>query len=176
MGPVYFEFCRLYPSSRQPPRQWLAPTCHLYTLNKHCIAGASLPIHMTGEVSWEPKRRRAWASYSIQSSGSTPGFSSIHLILSGWPVRSLTGRCTSRGRCRPCDRCSRRAGRWLVAALPPAPTQDLFLLLKSLQTNVRHGSCYITVDSALAASQNGFRSYMLSIHKKTKLCRSWKKN
>jgi hypothetical protein len=41
----------------QPPRQCLAPTiCHLSTLNKHCIAGASLPIHMMGEVSRETKR------------------------------------------------------------------------------------------------------------------------
>jgi hypothetical protein len=29
--------------------------------------------------------------------------------------------------------------------------------------------CYITVDSAMAASQNGFCSYMLSIHKKTNI-------
>jgi hypothetical protein len=36
------------------------PTCHLSTL--HCIAGAALSIHMVGEVSWGPKRRRSWAS------------------------------------------------------------------------------------------------------------------
>ena len=29
--------------------------------------------------------------------------------------------------------------------------------------------CYITVDSAMAASQNGFCSYKLSIHKKTNI-------
>jgi hypothetical protein len=38
----------------QPPRQCLAPTCHLSTLNYHCIADASSPIHVIGEVSWEP--------------------------------------------------------------------------------------------------------------------------
>jgi hypothetical protein len=46
----------------------LGPTCHLSTLNLHCIPGAGLPNHMKGEVSWDPKRRRSWASYSIQSS------------------------------------------------------------------------------------------------------------
>ncbi len=61
-GPMYFVFCRLYPSSPKPPRQCLDPTCNLFTLNLHCIAGAGLPIHMIGEVSWEPKRRRAWSS------------------------------------------------------------------------------------------------------------------
>jgi hypothetical protein len=65
-GPMYFVFCRLYLSSPKPPRQCLSPTCHLSSLNQHWIGGAGLPIHMIGEVSWEPKRRRAWASrYSI---------------------------------------------------------------------------------------------------------------
>jgi hypothetical protein len=32
-GPMYFVFCRLYPSFPQPPWQCLAPTCHLSTLN-----------------------------------------------------------------------------------------------------------------------------------------------
>ncbi len=32
-GPIYFVFCRLYPSVPKPPRQYLAPTCHLSTLN-----------------------------------------------------------------------------------------------------------------------------------------------
>ncbi len=31
--------------------------CHFSTLNYHCIAGAGLPIHMNGEVLWEPKRK-----------------------------------------------------------------------------------------------------------------------
>ncbi len=53
---MYFVFCRLYLFSPQPPRQRLAPICHLSTL-----AGAGLPIHMIGEVSWELKRRRLWA-------------------------------------------------------------------------------------------------------------------
>ncbi len=52
--PLNFVCCRLYLSS--PPA-----TCYLSTLNQHGIAGAGLPIHMIGEVSWEPKRRRAWA-------------------------------------------------------------------------------------------------------------------
>ncbi len=34
-------------------------TCHLSTLNLHCIAGSGLPNHMMGEVSWDPKRRRS---------------------------------------------------------------------------------------------------------------------
>jgi hypothetical protein len=56
-----FVFCRLYPFSLQPPRQCLGPTCHLSTLNQHCIASADLPIHMIGEFSWDPKRGRLWA-------------------------------------------------------------------------------------------------------------------
>jgi hypothetical protein len=36
--------------------------------------------------------------------------------------------------------------------------------------------CYITVDSAMAASQNGFCSYKLSIHKKTKIMQIMTKN
>ncbi len=32
-GSMYFVFCRLFPSSPQPPRQCLAPTCHLSSLN-----------------------------------------------------------------------------------------------------------------------------------------------
>jgi hypothetical protein len=51
-----FVFCRLCPFSPQLPQQCWTPTCHLSTLNLHCVAGAGLPIHMIGEVSWEPKR------------------------------------------------------------------------------------------------------------------------
>jgi hypothetical protein len=32
------------------------------TLSLHCIAGAGLPNHMMGEVSWDPNRRRPWVS------------------------------------------------------------------------------------------------------------------
>ncbi len=32
-GALYFVFCRLYPSTLQPPRQCLAPNCHISTLN-----------------------------------------------------------------------------------------------------------------------------------------------
>ncbi len=28
------------------------------TLSQHCIASEGLPVHMIGEVSWQPKRRR----------------------------------------------------------------------------------------------------------------------
>jgi hypothetical protein len=35
---------------------------HLSTPNLQCVAGASLPIHLIGEVLWDPKRRRVWAS------------------------------------------------------------------------------------------------------------------
>ncbi len=38
----------------QPARQCLGPTCHLSTLNYHCIADSSSPIHVIGEVSFEP--------------------------------------------------------------------------------------------------------------------------
>jgi hypothetical protein len=34
-------------------------------LNEHCISGAGLPIHMNGEVLWEPKRRRAGVLHCI---------------------------------------------------------------------------------------------------------------
>ncbi len=52
-GPMYFVFCRLYPSSPSHHTAVfaLALTCHLSTLSLHCIAGAGLPIHITGEVS-----------------------------------------------------------------------------------------------------------------------------
>jgi hypothetical protein len=43
----------------KPSWQGLAATCHLSTLSYHCIAGAGLPVHMIGEVSWEAQRRRA---------------------------------------------------------------------------------------------------------------------
>jgi hypothetical protein len=36
--------------------------------------------------------------------------------------------------------------------------------------------CYITVDSAMAASQNGYCSYKLSIHKKTNIMQIMTKN
>jgi hypothetical protein len=45
-----------------PPPQCLVHICHLSTLNQHCIAGAGLSIRMIEEVSWDPKRRRSWAS------------------------------------------------------------------------------------------------------------------
>ncbi len=57
-----FCFLSSLPLLSQPPRQCLSLTCHLSILNYHCIAGAGLPIHMIGEVSWEPRRRPAWAS------------------------------------------------------------------------------------------------------------------
>jgi hypothetical protein len=37
----------------------------VFNLNLHCIAGASLSIHMMGEVSWDPKRRRSRTSYVV---------------------------------------------------------------------------------------------------------------
>ncbi len=49
----------------QPPQQCLTPpTCHLSTLNLHCVAGvrACLSI-MTGEVSWEPKKSVGFLVY-----------------------------------------------------------------------------------------------------------------
>jgi hypothetical protein len=47
MGPMYFVFCRLYPSSPQPLRQCLGPSCQLLLTNTvDFIAGAGLPIHM----------------------------------------------------------------------------------------------------------------------------------
>jgi hypothetical protein len=50
-GNVANVFCFLssLPHSPQPLRQCLAPTCHLSTLNLHCILGACLPIHMIGD-------------------------------------------------------------------------------------------------------------------------------
>jgi hypothetical protein len=61
------ESCFLSSLTPPPPSYqgsgWLLPVISL--LYSVCIAGVSLPIHIIGEVSWEPKRRRAWASYSI---------------------------------------------------------------------------------------------------------------
>ncbi len=53
----------LTPFSPQPPRQCGFYTWHLSTLNWPCITDAGLSIHMMGEVSWDPKRRRSWVSY-----------------------------------------------------------------------------------------------------------------
>jgi hypothetical protein len=39
--------------------------------------------------------------------------------------------------------------------------------LRLVVVSRQFGCCYITVDSAMAASQNGFCSYKISIHKKT---------
>jgi hypothetical protein len=64
-GLMYFAFCRLYPSSPQPPRQCLAPSCLpviSLLLTKTVSSLRACLIHMIGEVSWEPNRRRAWAS------------------------------------------------------------------------------------------------------------------
>jgi hypothetical protein len=35
-GPMYFVICRLYPTSDQPPRQCLGPTCYL-TQFRRCV-------------------------------------------------------------------------------------------------------------------------------------------
>jgi hypothetical protein len=42
--------------------------------------------------------------------------------------------------------------------------------------SINLGCCYITVDSAMVASQNGFWSYKLSIHKKTNIMQIMTKN
>ncbi len=39
---------------------WLLPVISLLLTNT--IDGAGMPVHMIGEVSWEPKKRQAWAS------------------------------------------------------------------------------------------------------------------
>jgi hypothetical protein len=46
----------------------------------------------------------------------------------------------------------------------------------SLEKAAKCGCCYITVDSAMAASQNGFCSYKLSFHKKTNIMQIMTKN
>ncbi len=45
-----------------------------------------------------------------------------------------------------------------------------------MQMGKSRGCCYITVDSAMAASQNGFCSYKFSIHKKTNIVQIMTKN
>ncbi len=60
---MYFVFCRLYLSSPSHYCHWqcLAPTCYACALNLTLYRGcgaAGLPIHMIGEVSWDPKGRR----------------------------------------------------------------------------------------------------------------------
>jgi hypothetical protein len=60
MGPIYFVFCRLYPFPLSHHGSvWVLPVISLLL---SCIAGAGLPNHMMGEVSWDRKRRRAWVS------------------------------------------------------------------------------------------------------------------
>jgi hypothetical protein len=53
---ILFSLISTPPPPPPPPQQCLAPTCYLSTFNLHCIAGAGLPIHIIGEVLWEPKR------------------------------------------------------------------------------------------------------------------------
>ncbi len=62
----FYVFCRLYPFSLQPPRQFLGPTHSeflpvislLYTLTLLLyIAGVVLPNQMMGEVSWGPRKK-----------------------------------------------------------------------------------------------------------------------
>ncbi len=55
-GICFLSSLSLFP---QPPKQCFASTCHF---SHYSIAGAGLPIHMIGKVSWDPKRRLAWAS------------------------------------------------------------------------------------------------------------------
>ena len=50
---MYLGFLSSLSLSPQPPRQCLGPTCHLSSLNEHCIASAALSIHMMG---WETFR------------------------------------------------------------------------------------------------------------------------
>jgi hypothetical protein len=50
-----FGFLSSSPFLPQPLRQWLTPTCHLSTLNLHCIAGAAC-------LSILLKRFRVWSS------------------------------------------------------------------------------------------------------------------
>ncbi len=52
--------------------------------------------------------------------------------------------------------------------------KDIFVCLDGVEMFV--GCCYTTVDSAMAASQNGFCSYKLSIHKKTNIMQTMTKN
>jgi hypothetical protein len=62
-GHFVFGFLSSLPLFPPPPhrRAMFGSYSHLSSLYpKHCIAGAGLPIHVIGEVSWESKRRRAW--------------------------------------------------------------------------------------------------------------------
>jgi hypothetical protein len=55
-GPMYFVFCRLYPSSPQPPRQCVYLLQVIFLSTNTVSRGAGLPIHMIVEVSREPKK------------------------------------------------------------------------------------------------------------------------
>ncbi len=65
-----FYFCRFYPSSSQLPYHvgvWLLPVISLLISNTVSPVRACLSI--CSEVSWEPKRRRSWASQCSILSG-----------------------------------------------------------------------------------------------------------
>ncbi len=80
-----FCFLSSLPLLPRLPWQCLGPTCHLSTLNWYCFACAGLPVHMLGEVSWNPKRRRV---YSILSG--KPYFISCFMYVDlGGPVLLL---------------------------------------------------------------------------------------
>jgi hypothetical protein len=82
--------------------------------NLHCIAGAGLPIHMIGEVSWEAKTRHAWASQ--------------YLIPRWVPVR-LYWRVTPHS--------SRRLGRFISCFIWKQILKGPVTYLKSENTNRR---------------------------------------
>ncbi len=72
-GVDVFVFCRLHPLLSHPPWQCLGP---LYVVPLHLTntvsRGAGLPIHMMGEVSWEPKLTTSVGLFRTQSSLGRP--------------------------------------------------------------------------------------------------------
>jgi hypothetical protein len=57
MGQLYFDFCRLYPFSPQPPRQRLGPTCHLSTSQLTLYRRCGLAYTYDGRGRVGPKKK-----------------------------------------------------------------------------------------------------------------------
>jgi hypothetical protein len=64
----------------------------------------------------------------------------------------------------------------LPPLLPSAHQRQQDSTTEFVSTELENRCCYITVDSTMAASQNGFCSYKLPIHKKTNIMEIMTKN
>ncbi len=117
------------------------------------VTGAGLTIYMIGEVSWDPKRRRSWASwYSFLSACRA-------LIVRPWPspffkpnfhstYNSVLLRvCVARRQCGATWRMCTRRWRWRCWRRRPAPTSTCLPTCSRAAASYSHswGSAWLLV-------------------------------